>query len=382
MGVLKKLFIGDTIDLNWDFINKIPEFAKLKDCQQNPKWHSEGDAFKHTMKCLDAARSRVDLFAQTLSDKRILIAEVLFHDIGKAVTTEFKNGAWHAYGHEFAGEKITRRIMWDEPIDVRERVCAAVRYHMDVLRIADATHDLQKKLVIPAYNRFFLWSDVLFVKLCDVLGSEPENEDETQIGISKITYLQENTHSFGIYGERTLSDETYRAIVLGEKPTWLEKLKKPRPTVFVMIGLPGSGKNYYFEHSINYDVEMISRDDIRTELGYCAEGEKAVLSHEKEEEVSKVFDERFVSAIKSGKNVVLNNINLKRQYRDAYKKLLSDNKISNVDWVYIYIEAKDMETLLRRRPTINLAVYAKMIEGFDWPQPGEYSEFYISKSLQ
>jgi hypothetical protein len=381
--MLEKFFIrNDSFKVDWGFANTIPEFKQLASRQQNPKWHGEGDALQHTLRCLEAAYKHVNVYYTSLWEKRIAVLSVLFHDIGKTTTTEFLKGAWHAYGHEFAGEKLERRILWDEDINIRERICASIRYHMEVLRIADATSDMLKKIVTPTFNKFFSWKDVLFVKLCDIYGSIPDSEDETLTGISKISALENITKELNIYDRYQgwkLPDELYTAAILGKKNIWLKRFKDNWPTVYVMIGLPGSGKNYYIEHNVK-DCVTISRDDIRTELGYCAEGDKVVLSSEKEEEVTKVFNERFLDAVVNNKAIILNNINLKKQYRDAYKALLKDNGITDVNWVYIYLEAKDMETVLHRRLIIPFSAYEKMIEGFDWPQPGEYNELIILKS--
>lgn len=380
--MLEKFFIRrDSFRIDWDYVNTIPEFKQLASCQQNPKWHGEGDALQHTLRCLDAAYDHVNLYYDALWDKRRAVLAVLFHDIGKTKTTEFFKGAWHAYNHEFVGERITRRILWDADIFFRENICASVRYHMDVLRVADSTNDILKRLITPTYNKYFRWKDVLFVKLCDVHGSVPEDEQETQIGISKVTTLENITNALGIYDRYQgwqLPHDLYVPAVRGKRNVWLRSLDPKLPKVYVMIGLPGSGKNTwidnYFSDRPKDSYVVVSRDDIRAELGYCNEGDKVVLSPDKEAEVSKVFDERFIKALHEGKDVVLNNINLKKQYRDNYKSL---GYI--VEWIYVYIEAKDMETLLHRRQTIPFNVYESMIDKFEFPQPGEYDDIIISK---
>lgn len=369
----------DSLELNWEYIDNIPEFAKLKTCEQNPKWHSEGNAYEHTKRCIEVAYNRLNQFSG-FEEKRIALLEVLFHDIGKGVTTEFKNGAWHAYNHEIEGEKITRRILWDMDFYVRERICATVRYHMEPLKIAESTHDFLKKITIPTFDQFFNWKDVLFVKYCDVLGSTPADEKETSMALMKVNFLSDAIDEFNLAAGYKSVKGAYNTIVFGRKEGWNPHIIRPK--VYVMIGLPGAGKNYFIEHCDDKFLVSISRDDIRAELGYCKEGDKVVLSPDKEKHVSEVFNERFINAVADNKNVVLNNINLKKAYREGYKALLKNNELDYVDWVYVYIEARDMETLLHRRTTIPFNVYESMIDKFDWPRPGEYNDIYIVKAYQ
>ena len=148
MNKIFEKYITDDLQVNWEYVETIPEFAKLKDCQQNPKWHSEGTAWVHTVKCVEAAQHLLlhEYKNISLLDKRILLVGVLFHDIGKATTTEYIKENWHSYGHEISGERITRRILWDETLFARESVCQMVRWHMEVLRIADSKDCFSKIL--------------------------------------------------------------------------------------------------------------------------------------------------------------------------------------------------------------------------------------------
>ncbi len=83
------------------------ELAALIGVEQNPKYHSEGDVWEHTMMVLDAAadyRAKVD-------DPMALMLAALAHDFGKAVSTRVINGALHAYGHEKTGLPLTRQFL-------------------------------------------------------------------------------------------------------------------------------------------------------------------------------------------------------------------------------------------------------------------------------
>ena len=40
-------FIGDTLNINWDFVLTLPYFKEFETTQQNPRWHSEGNVLEH-----------------------------------------------------------------------------------------------------------------------------------------------------------------------------------------------------------------------------------------------------------------------------------------------------------------------------------------------
>lgn len=83
------------------------EVEALVGVLQNPKYHPEGDVYRHTMQVLDRAAARRAEAENPLG----LMMAALVHDLGKAEVTEWKNGAWHAYGHETAGISAVQRLV-------------------------------------------------------------------------------------------------------------------------------------------------------------------------------------------------------------------------------------------------------------------------------
>ena len=68
-------------DTGW--VRYFPELQRLINCEQDPKWHPEGDVWNHTCLCLDAfARRRVGDYGEDL----IVGLAVLCHDFGKPDT--------------------------------------------------------------------------------------------------------------------------------------------------------------------------------------------------------------------------------------------------------------------------------------------------------
>ncbi len=90
-------------DCGW--IDYFPELAALVGCPQDKLWHPEGDAWVHTLSCMDAfAELRVD---DDYEDTVVGLA-VLCHDLGKPLTTfTDETGRIRAFGHDIAGEAPT-----------------------------------------------------------------------------------------------------------------------------------------------------------------------------------------------------------------------------------------------------------------------------------
>ena len=91
------------IDIHWDYIYSIPEFAALKTLHQNPKWHSESEFVSgHVERVANECKSWIEC-KHNLDEEFavILMMSALFHDIGKATTTFLKesDNMWHHYGH-------------------------------------------------------------------------------------------------------------------------------------------------------------------------------------------------------------------------------------------------------------------------------------------
>ena len=84
-----------------------PELEALIGVEQNPKHHSEGDVWVHTMMVLDEA-AKIKHYA---SDKVGFMLSAITHDFGKAICTEIIKGEIHSYEHETKGLPIIKAFM-------------------------------------------------------------------------------------------------------------------------------------------------------------------------------------------------------------------------------------------------------------------------------
>jgi predicted kinase len=223
---------------------------------------------------------------------------------------------------------------------------------------------------------FVTWQYLTFVKRCDILGSEQEDADLKMNDAEKVLSIHRLAKRLGVLDREFYVYGEERRMVFSPNKAW----KGDIPSVYVLIGIPGAGKNTWIERFLEEnapeDIVVLSRDDIRAELGFCNDGDKVVLASDKENEVSEVFNERFVNALNDGKDVILNNINLKKKYRDDFKRLAGNRLI---DWIYVYVEAPTIEDNIKRRPTFDPQQLRNMTEVLEWPQPDEYDDIIISK---
>jgi poly(A) polymerase len=82
------------------------EVDKLKNVEQPPLFHPEGDVLQHTLKMLEL------LPQNGVNDKNICLAwGALLHDIGKTITRSEDEKGVHFYGHVQKGEDMADAIM-------------------------------------------------------------------------------------------------------------------------------------------------------------------------------------------------------------------------------------------------------------------------------
>lgn len=108
-----------------------------------------------------------------------------------------------------------------------------------------------------------------------------------------------------------------------------------KPYILILVGISGSGKSTWANNVIqnkNTNTYKVSRDDIRKHVfGYTDETIGAYYENnfyqEYENTVSKIEISMIRTLLKSGKNVIIDNTNLKKQYIQKYMKTFIYNDI-------------------------------------------------------
>lgn len=106
--------------------------------------------------------------------------------------------------------------------------------------------------------------------------------------------------------------------------------------VWIMCGLPGSGKSTYIKEELPKNIEIINQDSIRVELGIMDNVEEKKLGNkEQEKEVTRICLERIDKTIKERKDFAIDNTNIKigrvQNYYDKLKKANANIQIIIID---------------------------------------------------
>jgi len=106
---------------------------KLKETEQSPVHHPEGNAWNHTMLVVDQAAG----LRHMSRDEKAFMWAALLHDIGKAETTKNKRGKITAYNHESVGSDLCVKFLQEFTTDDEfiETVKGLVRWHMQILHV-------------------------------------------------------------------------------------------------------------------------------------------------------------------------------------------------------------------------------------------------------
>lgn len=156
------------------------DIEMLLNTSQDQKWHPEGSALIHTFCILQ------NLYYSEASPHLLLAG--LFHDTGKATTTEICNGKITSHGHEKESERIVRSWMSQMKFsnDDIEYVCGLVSDHMKLHQKGMSKSTLRKLMAKQYFN------DLLLLNKCDILASNNNFEVYDEY-ISRIKEINENT---------------------------------------------------------------------------------------------------------------------------------------------------------------------------------------------
>lgn len=372
---IKELFT-ENYTPHWSKIFGIPLFNQMLTTEQNSEWHKEGNVAVHTQLVTEAMANYLDerAFNKESEYYLLMMAAAICHDIGKVTTTKFndKINEYTCRNHAKEGGRIARLLFFDEDVELREKLCYMIRHHMDAFEIVKENKIFYN--TIKSSMGIVPLRDMLILHYCDVISSKNDKEDENTVR-DRINKIIATAKTIYCYDKPYMFDKRKHRNQYFYEPTGSVKVNKNANfQVYVMVGIAGAGKDTWIEKNIP-DIKVLCRDHIRAEIGI--KGEKPHGTKEQEDKVTEIINERIIECCEKQESFVLNNTNLKLQYRDELHKMIYKY---NPEIIYVYIEAPSIEdNKKRRKGQIDSRTIERMAKSFDFPEFYEYDKLIIYK---
>lgn len=320
-------FPKDWETIDFDAMEKsylAPLINPMKACMQELKYHGEGDVWSHTKMALNYLISMKEFKDLSQEDKQIVFLAMLFHDVGKPMTTKTEEDVISSKGHSVKGARLTREsiINWnsqkitDFPFEIREHVCNLVLLHMLPVYLLEKENPLfsaaSSSTVIKNRLLSVLATADIYGRICDEEGKKRTSErvelfsmfcEENKCYDTMKPFASERAKFRYFFEHKGHPDYDYFEPVHGE--------------VIVMCGLQASGKDHVIK--TKYPTwEVISLDQTRTDMDLdFGDNEPAVIQDAKEQckRLMRSKTNFVFNATNVVKDIRMRWITLFRQYR-------------------------------------------------------------------
>ncbi len=377
-------------------LETLPLLGQLKDTEQDPEWHAEGDVYIHTRMVLNELYALLDSSAAHITGERrqALILGTLLHDIGKPACTRRREIRGHerviASRHEnFGRSYLAYKLMdLDLPYSVVEQILGLVgEHHMPKLLVIKGREIGEYLALSRRANCELLY----FLEVADMSGRHcPDKAQQLEYlelfkmfcqeyqlwGIKTRAYDQWLNH---FSTELESFDPQTQDFILGNAIKDREKglISTPEEAiarsfgyrnsyaeVVVMCGPSGAGKSSWIKKNIG-DYHLVSLDDIREELT----GDRA--NQKMRGQVLHEATDRFKHHLRSHHRVIWDATNLRYDFRSQIYDLAYAYQALVTLVVFQQPEAKFYQGNRNRQHAVPENVLQRQLETMQWPPVDE-----------
>jgi len=258
---------GPDWTLDWAAIDARYAWVRLlRECEQNPTYHREGNVWIHTRMVCSALVENSIWRALPEAERELVFVAALCHDIAKpACTRSEPDGSISARGHSSRGALMTRRLLWemDFPFEQREQIVNMVRYHQIPFWILDRDNPERMVSRISWNTRC---DHLALLAEADIRGRICDDADEILERIELFRLLAEEQNC--LRGPRIFPTEFARFCYLNGHRDYADEAPYEDFSceVFLLSGLPAAGKDHWVTHE-KPGYPVISLDMVREQLG-------------------------------------------------------------------------------------------------------------------
>ena len=309
---------------------------RMRQTQQSPVWHAEGNVYTHTMMVCEALKGLAEYSELPEQQQHILYVAALLHDVGKILTSSLIDGEWKAPHHAPTGSRMAREVLWkeygmcgdEELMKIREAICLLIRYHsfpphaIDMNNAKLRLHKIASNgLLVPYFTIRMLCT------LCraDMIGRKC---NDLQQMLEQISFCEELAKDEGcLDGCYPFKTDVVRRAYISGLDIWKEQelYDETWGEVILMSGLPGTGKDTWISKHLP-DMPMISLDNIRHQQKISPKAEQGFVAN--------IAREQAKEHLRKHQPFVWNATNITMQMRESLISLFETYK-ARVRIVYL-----------------------------------------------
>lgn len=358
-----------TWHVNWDGLLKTCAWLEpLGHTPQNPVYHGEGDVLAHTRLVVEALASNPEWCDLEPTDRSILFAAALLHDIGKPERTLTEDdGRITSKGHATAGARLAQRLLMLEeklgvPFHARRAILALVRHHGLPLWFLERS-DPERAVIEASLRVRPDW--IALLAESDARGRVCIDRDELVGRVDLFReFCLERACLSGPFPFASDHSRFKYCRTPGRDPA-CHAFDDTKSRVLMLSGLPGAGKDTYLAREYS-GWPSVHLDGIRRELG--------VSWTDNQGPVFQLARERAKALLRQGVNFAWNATNLTHSTREPLIGLLADDG-ARVEIAYI---EPDLETILsqnrHREAIVKEGVILEMLSRLEIPDLTEAHE--------
>lgn len=249
---------------NWQTLYERFDWVRdMRGVPQDRVHHAEGDVETHTRMVLAALEDLPGYKTLNEQEKEILWASALLHDVEKRSTTiHNEDGSISSPNHAKKGAATTRSILYRNvpaPFHVREAVVKLVRYHGLPLWVF---HKPDPEKALLAASLSVNTHHLSLLAEADVLGRECADRNDLLYRVEMFRELCREQEAYGQPKKFASSLGKLHYFQKAESSPDYLPFDDTQCEVFLLSGLPGSGKDNYLRKNLR-DLPIVSIDDIR-----------------------------------------------------------------------------------------------------------------------
>ena len=295
-------------------------------CQQDAKWHAEGDVWTHT-KMVCAELERLTEWQELDRNFQIkLLLTGLFHDSGKPATTapDLETGRTRSPKHALVSAEIARHALRELECDIatREEIVRLVRFHGRPAYLLEKVKPDHEVISLS----WFVNNRLLYLfALADTRGRRTTEMSRPEENIHLWRSVAEEHGCFtNPYG---FANDHARFLFYRDQLSSLLYVPHEnfRCTVTLMSGLPGAGKDTWLAKH-RPATPVVALDAIRDALDFEATDNQG--------EVIQAAREKCREHLRASQNFAFNATNVTRQMRERWINLFADYN-AGIEIVYL-----------------------------------------------